>query len=72
MKVMGLTDLLEQRGDAKKIVKMTVALPLLPADKTLEGFDCVVDLTVRNDLDVELQEYLDYVENTWIIGMKIN
>lgn len=66
VKSLRLSNQFEQRGDAKKIVKMTLALALLPEDEILEGFNSVVDFIMQNHIDVDLQEYVNDVENTWI------
>lgn len=68
---LGLTHLLETNETAKRVVKMTMALGLLPANDIGNCFDQICGFAARHNIGLELEGYLNYVQRTWIEGNKL-
>jgi hypothetical protein len=65
-----LTVFLKEHEDAGKVVRMCMALPLLPARLIVEGYNQVrahAEALPEPSANT-LRPFLDYVHNTWITG----
>ncbi|CAA3032910.1 Hypothetical predicted protein [Olea europaea subsp. europaea] len=65
---LGIRPLLRENEHAKKVVKMTMALPFLPANKIRAGFVAIQERAALHNVEEPLSIFLQYVETTWVRG----
>lgn len=65
---LGYTNLLTNNGHAKKVVKMSMALPLLPQANIVEGLEAIEVYAEQNGLQDTMRQFLNYVRTTWVEG----
>lgn len=63
-----MTNLLTNNVNAKKIVKMAMALPLLPQDSIEHGLHMIEIYAGQHNLVDSMASFFRYVRSTWIEG----
>lgn len=69
---LGMTHLLDQNAIAKKIVKMAMALPLLPQDRIDHGLQMIEIYAGQHNLVDSMARFFQYLRTTWIEGKYSN
>lgn len=67
-RTLGLTDFLQTNPTAKKAVNMAMALPLLPKEQVVTGYNNIKAYAEHNGVGAVLKPFLEYVQHTWIEG----
>ncbi|XP_039292513.1 uncharacterized protein LOC111045813 [Nilaparvata lugens] len=62
----GLGNLLKDSPFAKTVLKMGMALPLLPSRKIANGFNVITRFAVENGVYDRMERFLQYLECAWI------
>lgn len=65
---LGLHPLLAVDQHALRVYKMSEALPLLPANSIITGYEYILAYATVNGVRQEMDGYLDYVHRVWIVG----
>ncbi|KAE8740478.1 hypothetical protein FOCC_FOCC014006, partial [Frankliniella occidentalis] len=62
----GLVPLLEVNDDMGKIVRMCMALPFLPPERIIQGFEDVNEYARGKAFYEQIEGFLNYVNQTWL------
>lgn len=63
-----MTNLLNENANAKKIVKMAMALPLLPQESIGDGLNMIEVYAGQHNLVDSMASFFRYLRSTWIEG----
>lgn len=67
-----LKELLEKSPLARKIKRMLMSIPLLPAERILEGFQIIKDLAKEKKMSLKFADLFSYFENYWLRKVRLN
>lgn len=65
-----LKELLKKSFSARKIKRMLMSIPLLPANKILEGYKIIQDFAKEKKMDRQFAELFLYFERQWLRKVK--
>lgn len=64
---LGLRPMLNSSPEAKVILKEIMSLPLLPADKILQGYLHVKKITEEYGISEDFENFFSYFESFWLV-----
>lgn len=65
---LGFTNIITNNVNAKKVVKMAMALPLLPQENIRQGMQDIELYAAEHHLLADMMSFFNYVRRTWIEG----
>ncbi|XP_039292512.1 uncharacterized protein LOC111064492 [Nilaparvata lugens] len=66
---LGLFHFLRESPMVKMILKMVMALPLLPSKNIANGYDVITEFALEKGVYDRMERFLQYVDRTWIKGV---
>ena len=69
VRALGLHAIVRDFENARRIVRMSMGIPLAPADRLQEALNCVLVEARRLDLLDQFQDFFQYIRQTWILGV---
>lgn len=69
VRALGIYPLVQDNENARRLVRLCLAIPLAPPGRLQEDLNCVVVESRRLMLINQFTEFFQYVRNTWIVGV---